>query len=384
MLFDVPGSSEGGNRIYYTLMFVTEDGEVLKMGDRELTLQVTGTLGYAQYVAGLYKRQMQKGKPYQIAYNAKTLEEYLLTLPENKRKLEHFFNSSVAVVEFFDFNPIQRLMEIASLPKTIYLNAQIALARAIGKRKQGWVENAGYADYSREASLTYGFADTAAQLKEAGLLGNVALGYLDMVSDPMFWLGGGFGIRAGLKMRAATVPGSLEESLYMLDMGKRAAPYGILPDEAFETQTKTGTTKAGETGGVGEDIFAKALAGEAGVGNATKQFASPSKYVSETANAIESEFPGRVVGVDKKVYRPNGSTLTDYDIELDTIVIQVKSGSGKGLTAQMARTKTGTNKIIIGYAPDLNPSSALVKGAKEAGFQVFTNWDDLLEFLYKN
>jgi hypothetical protein len=233
MPFDVPGSFEGGHRVYYTLMFITKDGEVKKMGDRELTLQVTGTLGYAQYLASLYKRQMQEGKPYQLIYNAKTLEEYLQTLPEDKRNLERFLNSGVALTKFFDINPLQKTMEVLSIPKTIYMNAQIALARAIGGRKQGWVENAGFSDYSREASQTYGGADIAAQLKDAGFLGETALAGLDMMSDPLFWLGTGAMLKAGFAAKAATVPGSLEESNFLLGLGERAAPYEKLPDEAF-------------------------------------------------------------------------------------------------------------------------------------------------------
>lgn len=38
--------------------------------------------------------------------------------------------------------------------------------------------------------------------------------------------------------------------------------------------------------------------------------------------------------LNKVVYRPAGSILTDLDIELDNIVIQVKAGGGKGLTKQ--------------------------------------------------
>jgi len=47
----------------------------------------------------------------------------------------------------------------------------------------------------------------------------------------------------------------------------------------------------------------------------------------------------------------------------------------------MAETATGTTKIVIGYAPDLNPSPALVKGAKNAGYEVFTTLDDLMRFI---
>jgi hypothetical protein len=118
-----------------------------------------------------------------------------------------------------------------------------------------------------------------------------------------------------------------------------------------------------------------------GPGNAKRQFTSPHKYVGETANAIDLEFPNRVIDIDKKVYRLDGSIITDYDIELDNIVIQVKSGSGKKLTTQMIRTQASTGKTVIGYTPDLNPSSALVRGARAAGFEVFTTWDDLLAYL---
>ena len=64
----------------------------------------------------------------------------------------------------------------------------------------------------------------------------------------------------------------------------------------------------------------------------SKMFTSSDKYVGETANAIEFKFPGKVVDVNKNVYRYDGTKLTDFDIELDSVVIQVKSGGGKGLT----------------------------------------------------
>jgi hypothetical protein len=119
-------------------------------------------------------------------------------------------------------------------------------------------------------------------------------------------------------------------------------------------------------------------------GTGSRTFTSTDKYVGETANAIEEHFPNRVVDVNLKMYRPDGSTLTDADIVLDNTIIQVKSGSGKGLTSQMIETSTGTSKTVIGYTPDLNPSSALVKGAEKAGYKVFTSWEDLLSYLTTN
>ena len=47
----------------------------------------------------------------------------------------------------------------------------------------------------------------------------------------------------------------------------------------------------------------------------------------------------------------------------------------------MIETSTGTSKTVIGYTPDLNPSSALVTGAKKAGYDVFTSFNELLTFI---
>ena len=72
------------------------------------------------------------------------------------------------------------------------------------------------------------------------------------------------------------------------------------------------------------------------------------------ATQIEQSLPGRVTSVNKVVYRPDGSILTDLDIELDNIVIQVKTGGG------------------------------VLKEATNNGFKVFTNMDDLIEFISQN
>ena len=118
-----------------------------------------------------------------------------------------------------------------------------------------------------------------------------------------------------------------------------------------------------------------------GAGITPRTYNSQDKYVGETANAIESIFPQRVVSVNRVVYRPDGTTLTDFDIELDNVVIQVKSGSGKKLITQMKKTQEGTDKIVIGYTPDLKKSSSVVRMAKISGFEVFTTWEDLLDYL---
>jgi RHS repeat-associated protein len=117
-----------------------------------------------------------------------------------------------------------------------------------------------------------------------------------------------------------------------------------------------------------------------GAGNA-RTFTSTDKYVGETANAIEKRYPGKVVDVNKKIYRADGTPLTDYDIELDNAIIQVKQGGGKGSTRQAINTATSTSKEVIVYLPDQSPSSAVVKGLQKEGFQVFTNQNDLINYV---
>jgi len=116
-------------------------------------------------------------------------------------------------------------------------------------------------------------------------------------------------------------------------------------------------------------------------GESNRIFESPDPYVGNTANAIESKFPGRVEAVNKIVKDGTGRTITDYDIELDNVIIQIKSGSARGLTTQIKNTAQSTNKEVIGYTPDLNPSSAVVKGVKNEGYKCFTTLQDLLDYL---
>jgi len=110
-------------------------------------------------------------------------------------------------------------------------------------------------------------------------------------------------------------------------------------------------------------------------------FTSSDPYVAETANAIESQYPGKVIDVNRIVKDAAGRIITDYDIELDDYIIQVKSGSAKGLTTQIQNTAASTTKTVIGYAPDMNPSSAVVKGVQNAGYNCFTDLTELLNFI---
>ena len=114
----------------------------------------------------------------------------------------------------------------------------------------------------------------------------------------------------------------------------------------------------------------------------TRVFKSKDPLVGEVATRIEQEFPNSVKGVNRIIRRPDGSPITDLDIELENIVIQVKSGGAKGFTGQLINTANSINKNVIGYAPDIKPS--VLKDTQRHGFDVFTNISDLLEFISRN
>lgn len=92
-------------------------------------------------------------------------------------------------------------------------------------------------------------------------------------------------------------------------------------------------------------------------------------------------YPDTVIAVNKIVSRPDGSTLTDYDIELDHYIIQVKEGTGKGATRQALNTATSTTKEVLIYLPDRKPTDAIVRGLNSKGFRVFHSIDDILKFI---
>jgi RHS repeat-associated protein len=87
-----------------------------------------------------------------------------------------------------------------------------------------------------------------------------------------------------------------------------------------------------------------------------RTFTSDDPLVADLANEIERANPGHVVDVNVKLKRPDGSDLTDFDIELQNAVIEVKAGSGKGTGAQVSRIMEATDKPVIVYGPDLGGS----------------------------
>ena len=112
---------------------------------------------------------------------------------------------------------------------------------------------------------------------------------------------------------------------------------------------------------------------------ASRAFDSADPLVGDLANSIEERLPGKVRGVNVPAYDADGVLRTDYDIQLNDSVIQVKSGRGTGIGAQITRTQRTTGDQVIVYGPRLGPFAQ--EEAKSRGAVVFTSLDALLSYL---
>ena len=106
---------------------------------------------------------------------------------------------------------------------------------------------------------------------------------------------------------------------------------------------------------------------------------STDPLVGDLANSIDDAMPGKVIDVNKVVKNTDGRIVTDFDIELDNAVIQVKSGGGKGLTTQLKNTSSVTTKEVVAYVPDAKPS--IIKSVLENDYKIFTDIEDLINYL---
>ena len=124
----------------------------------------------------------------------------------------------------------------------------------------------------------------------------------------------------------------------------------------------------------------KALKNADGVGGATKVYTSTSPYVGELATNIEKEFPNKIIGFERDIFKPDDTKLTDFDIELDNLIIEVKSGSGNKLTKQMDNIlSVAGEKTVVVYGPTLGKH--IKKAMTDRGVRIFTNQKDLLDFI---
>lgn len=151
--------------------------------------------------------------------------------------------------------------------------------------------------------------------------------------------------------------------------------YGVLA--AFE-QTSRGSSRGvqGQVGSIQADLAGVERSDVAA--NGARVFASTDAHVASAANSIEADLPGRVVGVNTQRAMSNGLTR-EVDIDLGDLLVQVKSGSARGLTGQIARTQASTGTRTIGYAPDI--SDAAWRNAAQRGIPILRSPSELLAYV---
>jgi hypothetical protein len=112
--------------------------------------------------------------------------------------------------------------------------------------------------------------------------------------------------------------------------------------------------------------------------NTGRVFASADAHVADAANAIEAALPGRVVGVNGQ--RAMGGGLTrEVDIDLGSLLVQVKSGNARGLTGQIGKTQSTTGVPTVGYAPGI--SDAAWRNAASQGIPILRSPGELLAYV---
>jgi hypothetical protein len=114
-----------------------------------------------------------------------------------------------------------------------------------------------------------------------------------------------------------------------------------------------------------------------------KVFFSGDKHVGKTASMLENIFPGRVQAVNIHMPAAVASRTRELDIVMDQFVIQVKSGTGKGLVGQIRKTMEtlyDTSRRVIGYAPDNFSRHALME-AVEAEIPIATTFEELVAII---
>lgn len=67
------------------------------------------------------------------------------------------------------------------------------------------------------------------------------------------------------------------------------------------------------------------------------------------------------------------------DIDLGSVIIQVKGGRARGIAAQIASTQASTGVRTVGYAPGV--SDATVYSAAEQGIAILRTPEEVLIYL---
>ena len=115
---------------------------------------------------------------------------------------------------------------------------------------------------------------------------------------------------------------------------------------------------------------------------AGKVFTSTDPIVGETATSINNALPGAVRDVNVPIKNPTLNMSSDADIQLaNGDVVEVKSGGGTGATTQVSNQQKiiGDSGEVIVYGPNLKGS--VINGLQNNGVNVFTNMNDLLNYI---
>lgn len=114
-------------------------------------------------------------------------------------------------------------------------------------------------------------------------------------------------------------------------------------------------------------------------GPVPRVFTSTDAHVPEAVAAIEAAMPGRVVSVNTLVQMTDG-LKREVDIDLGSVVVQVKSGRARELTGQMMATSATTDRVVVGYAPDMK-HGAWVNATRVLGLRIARTTDELVLIL---
>lgn len=120
-----------------------------------------------------------------------------------------------------------------------------------------------------------------------------------------------------------------------------------------------------------------------------KSFISTDPGVGPIIENIESRMPGMVRQAEIKIYRPDGTVYTDFDIVTKNHVIQVKIGGGKGIVGQIQTSQELTNLKVIGFDANQIIGSnqsfkpSIMMNAQQNGITIVNYIDDLIGILQK-
>ncbi|WP_432939446.1 DUF6531 domain-containing protein [Kribbella sp. CA-253562] len=188
----------------------------------------------------------------------------------------------------------------------------------------------------------------------------------------------GVGVVGGAFQMSEQLPGQQQLNMLYSQIGLDASTlfYGatdrLVGVNGTETSTQVGEFFTPVPAGVG----IKACRAAAKAGPAVRLFSSSDSHVSDIANLIERNLPGRILDVNVNVKMSNGLSR-EVDIDMGKFVVEVKGGSARGLTGQLQKIRSSTGKMAIGYAPDI-PEGAIRNAARQ-GLIIVRTPEELLK-----